>query len=195
MMKKLMSVVVAVLLIMCVTCPVFAFGSNDEPCDISATGPNGEAVDIEIGPATEIFDIPVEDGGTVDFGDGDVVPAEDLTVVYQHDLHSDVLPVTITFDVPTAGANDILHVMHYTGSAWEQVAKGTGTSVEATFTSLSPVSIVLQTVKTSGTPGTGDDEKPTSPQTGMDMTALFASVAVMLMAGAVAFAAKKHVKD
>ena len=194
-MKKLMSIAVAVLLVACMACPAFALDSNTETCDVTATGPSGETVAIEVSAPTETFDIPVEDGGTVDFGDGEEVPAEDLTVVYAQDLHSDVLPVTITFDVPAAGANDILHVMHYNGSAWEQVAEATGSSVTATFTSLSPVAVVLQTVKASSTPGTGETTT-TSPQTGMDMTALFASVAVMLMAGVVAVAAsKKNVKE
>lgn len=217
MMKKLMSVVIAVLLIMCVACPAFAAGSNDSPVDMAAKGPDGETVDIEVSAATETFDIPVEDGGTVDFGDGEEVAAETLTVVYQQDLHVDPedLPVTITFEVPAAGKNDVLHVMHYTNGAWVQVAQATGTTVTATFTDLSPVAIVLEKKASSGyeppkdTPssitgpiygGTGSSSSSsgtttTSPQTGADMTVLYVSAAVMLLAGAVAFAAKKHVKD
>lgn len=193
-MKKFIRAAVVLGMILCLSVTALAAAdiSPTGVCEIdpkNVTGPDGNPVDFEITDIDE-QEIPVEYGGEVDFGDGDPVPAESLTLVFWKDIDSDTTPVTITFDVPAAGANDILHVMHYNGTKWEQVAEGKGSSVTATFTSLSPVAVVLEhPAETTPVPG-----GTTSPVTGEAPVLLVAAV-VALLAGTVAVVAVKKRKE
>lgn len=189
-MRKFIRAAVVLTMVLCLSVTAFAApGADTSPtqeCEIdmaSVKGPNGEHVDIEISDPTEHFDFE-EQGDTIDFGDGKEVNAAALSVVFEKDITSDVLPVTITFNVAGAGSNDILHVMHYNGSEWEQVAEGRGNSVTATFTSLSPVAVILEH------PSGAHTAVGTSPKTG-EQPVLLAAAAVALLAGAVAAAALK----
>lgn len=194
-MKKFIRGAVVLCMILCLAVTAFAADNSRTytgEIDMgSVKGPDGQPVDIEVGEPTEHV-VFVEDGGTFDFGNGDVVDTDQLSVVFEKDISSDVLPVTITFEVTGAGSNDILHVMHFNGSAWEQVAEGTGDSVTATFTSLSPVAIILESPAepdptAPSDPGTNT---PTSPKTG-EQHVLLAATAIALLAGTVAVVAVK----
>lgn len=185
-MKKFIRGAAVLGMILCLAVTALAAPGDKDPsttslCEIdmdNVKGPNGEHVDLIIGDVKEEI-IPVEIGDPVDFSSKD--EDTDVTVVYLKDITSDVLPVTITFEVPAAGANDVLHVMHYNGEDWDEITRGTGSSITATFTSLSPVAVVLERpAETKPTPG-----GPTSPVTGEAPILLVAAV-VALLAGTVA---------
>ena len=184
-MKKLLRIAVVLGLVMCLS--VTAFASSVGAPGIGGATMNGQPVEVKESPATVTPSV-AEAAAAVKV---DGVKAEDLTVAWVMNLSVEIpegSSVTITFDVPNAAANQKVFVLHYDGTDWEKVGEGTGKSVTATFTSLSPVAIVLE--KTAATPTPGGD-KPTSPQTGMDMTLIYVGVAVFLAAGAVALVTKK----
>ena len=155
--------------------------------------------------------------------------AEDLSIAYLKDLTSEVLPVTIAFTVEGADADDTVYAMHYNGTKWECVGEGKGSNVSSTFTSLSPVALVVQkNTEAPAAPSTGTDttapstdttapstdaddstaaatpstdaastgtaEVQTSPKMGEDLTMVYAG-GVLLLAGAVALAARKKEKE
>lgn len=195
-MKKFIRAAVVLCMVLCLSVTALAAAdiSPTGVCEIdqeNVKGPNGEHVDLEISDINE-QEIPVEYGGEVDFGDGDPVPVESLSLVFWKDIDSDTLPVTITFDVPAAGANDILHVMHYNGTKWEQIAEGKGDSITATFTSLSPVAVVLE--HPTETPSAPVVDGPTSPKTG-EAPILLVAAAVALLAGTVAVVTLKKKEE
>ena len=200
-MRKLLKIMLALGMVACLTCTAFAASPTAE-VNYTAKGANGPVTVTESAPtetptASEAVEVlkNVAPAGT---------KAEDLSVVYSMDLSvpAEQLPVTITFEVKGATANDDVYVLHFDGSAWEVVAHGKGGTIDATFTSLSPVAVVLQAAAPAASaPGTGtsggttgtqsDGSTPTAPQTGADMTMLYAGIAVFVAAGAVALVARK----
>ncbi|WP_298022603.1 hypothetical protein [uncultured Dysosmobacter sp.] len=191
-MRKLMKIAVVLGLALSLTCTAFALSPSAVVGVGKAVGANGRAVTVrESAPtvtptATQAVEVlkDVAPAGT---------KAEDLSVVYSMDLSVPArdLPVTITFEVKGAKASDDVYVLHFDGSAWEVVASGKGGTIDATFTSLSPVAVVLQAAATT-TPGTGaGSDKHIAPQTGVDMTMLYAGIAVFVAAGAVALVTSK----
>ena len=200
-MRKLLKIMLVLGMVACLTCTAFAASPTDG-VNWSATGANGPVTVTESAPtetptAAEAVEVlkNVAPAGT---------KAEDLSIVYSMDLSvpAEQLPVTITFEVKGATANDDVYVLHFDGSAWEVVAHGKGGTIDATFTSLSPVAVVLQAAAPAASaPGTGtsggttgtqsDGSTPTAPQTGADMTMLYAGIAVFVTAGAVALVARK----
>lgn len=195
-MRKLIKIAVALGLVLCLATVAFAApnpgGSFTSNTNITgATGKDGTPAQVtESAPTVTLTaDQAVEVLK-------DVAPAgtkaEDLSVVYSMDLSvpAEVLPVSITFEVKGAKADDNIYVLHYNGSAWEVVANGKGATITAVFTSLSPVAVVLQPAEKTANPPAGGDG-PTSPQTSAEMLTLYVGVAVVLIAGAVALAAKK----
>lgn len=209
-MKKLLKIVIALGMALCLCTTAFAAvepgtspGGNGNGYFTSAVGANGQAAQVTesaptaIPTASEAVEVlkNVAPAGTT---------AEELSVVYAMDLSvpAEQLPVTITFEVKGAKASDDVYVLHYNGSTWDVVAHGKGDTIDATFTSLSPVAVVLQAAApATSAPGTGasggttgtqsDGSTPTAPQTGADMTMLYAGIAVFVAAGAVALVARK----
>ncbi len=202
-MRKFLKIVLALSMIACLTSTALAISMTALADVGEAVGPNGPVAVTESAPtetptATEAVEVlkDVAPAGT---------KAEDLSIVYSMDLSVPAkdLPVTITFKVNGAKATDDVYVLHFDGSAWEVVAHGKGGTIDATFTSLSPVAVVLQAAApaTTSAPSTGasggttgtqsDGSTPTAPQTGADMTMLYAGIAVFVAAGAVALVARK----
>jgi len=113
--------------------------------------------------------------------------ASELTVVWQRDITSDVLPVTITFAVDGVEADQPIYVYHYNGTSWDLVGEGQGSSITVTFTDLSPVGLVV-----AGTVAAGDGG--TSPKTGDTdwmLYAAFAAIAIGGIAACTAYTKKK----
>lgn len=215
-MRKLMKIAIALGMVLCLCTTAFATanpgdsGTNTTNLT-NAVGANGQVAQVTesaptaIPTATEAVEVlkNVAPAGTT---------AQDLSVVYAMDLSvpAEQLPVTITFEVKGAKATDEVYVLHYNGSTWDVVAHGKGGTIDATFTSLSPVAVVLQAAATTpdaapsdSTPAAPEasDSTPaapeadagttTSPQTGADMTLVYVGVAVFLAAGVVALVSKK----
>ena len=215
-MKKFLSVVMVVVLALSLGMAAFAADSVTEV-------PGGVKVPTSVTETVEGEEVVVElTTGTVAAGDkltyteaakvlGSAVTAgKNVAVVSLFELTADrevtaANPLTVTFTVPQG----TYVVLHKAGDKWEVVSDvTTGTSVTATFKSLSPVAIVKLTDRGASspselpdydkpassltTPGTSSGNKgDTSPNTGMDSTIAFALAAV-LMAGAVICATKKE---
>lgn len=181
-MKRTFVVLLTIALAVALCCTtVFAAGSKSDAVEIAgAVDSNGNKATVtesETTTAVITEEIAKQVGSITE-------DAKNLSVVYQKDLSSDVLPVTITFTVDgTAGQT--LYVFHHNGGAWELVASGKGPSVSATFTSLSPVAVVSTAGSSSG--GNG---QTTSPETGAAM-GIFAAFGIAAAAGISAVAARK----
>lgn len=188
-MKKVLSLVLALTMAACLAVPAFAVGSRND----GVTAPSGLTVGSTEVPAAAAAGIESNLTQTLQTAGVTVGSGETATAVYLEDLTGD--PGTYTFTVDSAGPNDKLIVLHWNGSAWEKVGEGTGKTVTATFSSLSPVAIVLVKGKgpsTPTTPGTsGATTAPTSPQTGAPMAVPFTGIAVIALAGLVAVKARK----
>ena len=195
-MKKLLRIAVALCLVMCLSVTVFANSTMGATVS-TATTSTGETVEVKE-TASAVTPTVAEAAAAVEV---EGVKAEDLAVAWVRDLFVEIPEggsVTITFDVPEAAEGQKVYVLHFNGTEWEKVGEGTGKVVEATFTSLSPVAIVIEKEAAAPVPDTGGDpapapggDEPTSPQTGADMTLMYVGVAVFLAAGAVAIVAKK----
>lgn len=181
-MKKLLRIAVVLGLVMCLSVSAFAAGNSTQGVKVeTAITADGHTLTVEE-KATETKPTTADAATAVVAAGTAGVKAEDLTVAWVADLHVEIPAggsVTITFDVPTAAADQNVFVLHYDGTKWEQVGKGKGSTVTATFTSLSPVAIVIE--KPATTPG-----GTTSPTTGEEPALLIVAAAVALLAGTVA---------
>lgn len=177
-MKKLLRIAVVLGLVMCLSVSALAAGASTTGVKVDtavmADGTKAEVTES----ASAVTPTTAEAAAAVQV---EGVKADDLTVAWVKDI-SVTIPaggsVTITFDVPNAAADQKVYVLHYNGNQWEKVGEGTGKTVKATFTSLSPVAIVVAKAPASN-PG------QTSPVTGEEPVLLVAAV-VALLAGAVA---------
>ena len=215
-MKKFLSVVMVVVLALSLGMAAFAadsvteVGNGVKVPNSGTVTVDGEEVPVELTTGT----VAAEDKLTYteaakELKDlGISTAGKNVAVVALFELTADreitaANPLTVTFTVPQG----TYVVLHKVNGNWEKVGEGTGTSVTATFTSLSPVAIVKLTDRNvTPTPGLPDYDKPasslnpgtssgnnndTSPNTGVDSTIAFALAAV-LMAGAVICATRKE---
>lgn len=183
-MKKLLRIAVVLCLAICLCATAFAAGSSQSGARVvgEGTSSTGTSVPLTVAESTQT---PTAEEAAASIKSDDV-KAEDLSVVWVQDISAEIPEggsVTITFEVPGATADDTVFVLHYNGSTWETVAACKGNEVKATFTSLSPVALVLEKAPAT-TPG------HTSPVTG-EAPILLAAAVVALLAGTVAVAAVK----
>lgn len=190
-MKKFLTTLLSTLAIVsiCAT-SVFATGSTEDLVDItSGVDSNNNKVTYSVSDVDAA--VPALTAEVASAATG--VPASELKVLWQKDLTSDTLPATFTFNVNGADATTEVYSFHWNGSAWELMNKATGTSITTTYTSLSPVGIVIR-VKAASAANTNDDNKPattpstgaTSPKTG-DSIVLYTSISVVVIACSAAF--------
>lgn len=180
-MKKLLRIAVVLGLVMCLSVSALAAGISTTGVKVD-TAVMADGTKAEVTESTSAVTPTTADAAAAVEG----VKADDLTVTWVMDLSVEIPAggsVTITFDVPNAAADQKVYVLHYNGSKWEKVGEGTGKTVKATFTSLSPVAIVVEKA-----PATNPGH--TSPVTGEEPVLLVAAV-VALLAGAVAVVAMK----
>lgn len=182
-MKRSFMMILTVILVtaLCCTSVFAAGGSKTDVVEIKgATDQNGKEV-VVTEKDTTIAVITEEVASKVE---GITEEPKQLSVLYQKDLTSETLPVTISFTVDgTEGQK--LYVCHHNGTAWEVVAEGVGPTVTATFTSLSPVAVI-------GTVEKANNGGGQSPTTGSAM-GIFVACGIVAAAGAasVAVARKK----
>lgn len=186
-MKKLLTLVMACAMMLCLTLPASAAYSITDIADVSFDG-------AQVTVSDSAQNLTAATAASLISG----ANASDLTVVYLHDLTptNGATSAILSFTINGNDANDKWHVFHGTGSSWEVVASGTGKTGSVTLTKFSPYAIVRQTVSNSSkapssTAG-GTTPAKTSPQTGNDMTVVFFGLAVMVVAGAVAYKARKE---
>lgn len=184
-MKKLLRIAVVLGLVMCLSVSALAAG-------VSTTGVKVDTAVMADGTKAEVTESDSAVTPTVTEAAAAVegVKADDLTVTWVKDITVTIPAggsVTITFDVPNVADNQKVYVLHYNGTKWEKVGEGTGKTVTATFTSLSPVAIVVEKAAAAN-PG------QTSPVTGEEPVLLVAAV-VALLAGAVAVVTLKKKEE
>ncbi len=186
-MKKVLTLVLALMMAVCLAVPAFAIDSITDDTTFQADG--GKEVTVSA-PTADVTDAKatLESLGVSVTG----TPS----VVYLHNLDCTDLPVTVTFTVANADSNDKLYVLHWNGSAWEKVGnEATGKTITVTFNTLSPVAVVMVSVTNPSTPSTSTSTStpsaPTAPQTGAPMAVPFIGLAVIALAGIVAFKARK----
>lgn len=177
-MKKILTTIVtATTVIMMAFASVFAADSSTGLVEITgSTDANGSSVAYTSSETTVPLLTP-EIAASIT-GDS---PSE-LTVVWQKDLSADTLPATFTFNA-NGTAGQTVYVFHFNGSAWELITTGVGPTVTATFTSLSPVSIVAKSTSASAPAVT--DASTTSPATGDSM--FYIALATLAVVGSAAF--------
>ena len=178
-MKRFAGAAIAVVMLFTMSMGVLAAESPsaDFQSGTKAAGPNGEVVNVVMGAATVA---PAAADITAAVANGTLASSFDLSAP-DWDFTKGAL--TITFPLAGATADTKAAVLHYNGSAWENV---TGTVADGTitgvFTSLSPVAIVVDKASLNGSTGgtTG-----TSPKTGeSSMVLILGMFAVVAVAGA-----------
>lgn len=193
----------AIVLCMMLSLAVAAFAAPSDPSkteeiDIKVTDAEGNVLeDIEFDETdVPILEIEEDDSEDFVFDDGTSVKVKDVSVVFKQDIHVSEknLPVTIAFTVEGADADDVLHVLHHNGEKWERVGHGTGSTITVTFTSLSPVAVLLEHKDASAPAQTDPAQQPTSPHTGETPVLLVAAV-VALLAGTVAVVTLKKKEE
>lgn len=156
-MKKILRIVITMVMVMCLAATV-AFADNSKTYTVEtkgATDKNGNAITVTA-KETTVTITPEEAAKIIN---DSKVKAKNLTVAYIMDLsvpEGTLFPVKIIFNISGVGNDQGVYVFHWNGSVWELVGEGTGSSVEATFNSLSPVAIVVQNASTSYNTGAAD---------------------------------------
>lgn len=202
-MKKVSSLVLALVLAVCLAVPAFAATTSktntvevtkepepaaeetEEPKEelyngleiegnVNSTSPAGEAILSNLGQTLQNVGVTVAANQT-------------CSIAMLMDLDGD--PGWYTFNVPTAASSDKVVVLHWNGGSWEKVGEGYGNTVSAYFGHFSPVAIVV--IKSNGAAAAAGTGALKAPQTGDSMAIPFAALAVMALAGVVAVKARK----
>ena len=173
-MRKVTRVAVALLLILSLSLTAFAAGSKTYATEVSAAkDASGNAVEVTTTAASvQLSQADAE--SMIKADEGQVV-----SIAYTADVS-----VVITFSVSGLTSDMKVVVLHYNGSAWETVDSTVSNgSVTATFTSLSPVAVVVAADQAVG--GT-----TSAPKTG-ESNMIVAAGAVVLVAGIGAYLATR----
>lgn len=175
-MKKIFAVLLAITLVVSLGC-TSAFAASGSKTDVAEVAGAKDAAGNDVAVEVTETSIPWLTVSVASGVDGTNASESELQVVWQKDIKAATLPVTLTFHVDGTAGKD-LYIYHHNGTEWELITKGVGPDVTATFTDLSPVSIVSH--KTGGTGSNGGTN--TSPATGMGV-AIFAACGIFAVAG------------
>lgn len=181
-MKRLFTVAVAILTVMTLgVTTLFAAGSTTDVVEVTgAKDANGNDVAVEV-TDTSIPWLTVEIASSLNG-----VPANELRILWQKDISAETLPVSLTFNANGTDGQE-LYVYHWNGSAWELITSGKGSSITATFNSLSPVGLVVRVPADT----TSTDKTETSPKTGESYVLPTAIIALVVVASAAYVVATK----
>ncbi|RHR28750.1 LPXTG cell wall anchor domain-containing protein [Clostridium sp. AF19-22AC] len=180
-MRKLVGVLLSATMLFTMTMGVFAAGSPsaDFKSGTKAVDKNGNAVTVTYAAATQ-----TPDEGTIKavVPNGTLVSAFDLTAP-DWDFEKDGA-LTITFPLPGATSSTKAAILHFGENGWEDVTTSVGDGViTATFTSLSPVAVVVDNSTLTNT-GNGTSNG-TSPKTGESSLVLTLGLIAMAAAAGV----------
>lgn len=183
-MKKFLTSLISTVVILCIgAVSVLATGSTEDAVEITeATDGSGNAVQYEMKETS----IPWLTSEIVSKLSGD--PADEIKVLWQVDLTSEVLPATFTYNCNGTDGNK-LYSCHWTGSEWELMNTGVGPTITTTYTSLSPVGVAVRVKKAdsdSSKPATSTSTEPTSPKTG-DNASMYVAISAVVIACSAAF--------
>ena len=180
-MKKFLTAAAAsVLMFGATVAPVMAEGSKSDKIEVaSATDKNGNDISGKITVTANPTKTATADDVATVIGAG-YASVETVEVTATGEV---TFPVTIVFKVDGAKDGMTGYAMHYTGSAWEKLdAKVGDGTMTVTFSSLSPVALVLSTASTTKSPDT-------SNTTGIAVAGIIMMAA---LAGFVFVASKRH---
>ena len=174
-MKKLLSVVVALVVVLGLTSTAFAAGSVSDVVDVKGTDANGAAVELTIADMDQNADpwLTVEEAAEI-IGEG-TQPSE-LAIPWQKDVTAATTPVTLTFTASGVTSSQTIYLFHYKDGAWAIEASAAGAEVSAEVDSTSPFALVIKTPA---------KEAGKSADTGENNAVPFA-LAVVIAAGALA---------
>ena len=131
-----------------------AAGSMSDVVEITkAVDADGNDDAVTVGEIAKDVPLLTEEIAAAEINDG--VKPEELAVLWQKDVTAAKLPATLTFKANGVKDNQLVYVFHWNGEKWELITSGKGSTVEATFTDLSPVGIVSR-VAEEEVPPTGD---------------------------------------
>ncbi|MDD3141936.1 MAG: LPXTG cell wall anchor domain-containing protein [Lachnospiraceae bacterium] len=139
-MRKLVKIILAATLVLSMSATALAAGSKEQAVEVrSAVDKNGNAVTITVEASSQGLSEAQIESAT----------GEDNTSILKiMDLEAPegtVFPITVTLNVAGVKAGMAIHVLHWNGTAWEEVSATAGDgTVTATFSSLSPVAIVAE---------------------------------------------------
>ncbi|MFI3237488.1 MAG: LPXTG cell wall anchor domain-containing protein [Lachnospiraceae bacterium] len=182
-MKKLMTIVMATVMLFALAAPVAASSSTETIAQPNGTvDANGAAIAVTVAAAD--VKIASEDAALV-------LGTETAEVVAMFDASvpaGTAFPVTLTFDVPgiTAGMNvSILHFVGVEGDGYWEILPATVVDGQVTgvFSSLSPISVVVT--------DTAAVTSVTSPKTGEANVLVYLAFAVVAAAGVTVVARKR----
>lgn len=178
--KKLAGVVLAGVMVCAMGMSALAAGSPSAKVEATGTDKDGNKVAVTVSATEQAAPETATIKEVVGSGYVDtmkVVAIQDVSV------EGDVAwPVTLTFSYAGVNKDTKVAVLHWNGSAWENVAATAGDgTITATFTSLSPVAIVVDSATmTQTSTGTGSNGVK-SPNTG-ESSVVFALGIVALVA-------------
>lgn len=177
-MKKLLTAVVAMVMVLSLTCVAFADGSPSTSADVKGTDPaTGAEVAITEADATVI--LTREEAAQIIGCD-----VAEVEVLWNKDLTAATLPVTLTFTAPVS-AGQSLYAFHHTG-AWAVIGSAEASTVSAEVASMSPFALVIRTPAKAADDSAAPAQGGKSSNTGEGNAIPFVLAAV-LAAGALAF--------
>ena len=194
--KKLMAVILSVMMLVCFAATAVAAPAPSPSADVKISTVtavvDGKEVEVDLAnlKVTPMDSSVKEELNTADkltaiAGDAakDMVLARMFEVTYTGPAFE---KITITFEVAGVKAGENVLVLHKAGDAWETITpdKVENNSVTATFTSLSPVAILVNNTSTAAT-------SATSPKTGIDMSMAAVEVMAVAFVGLAVVAGKK----
>ena len=147
--------VLACVMILGLSTSVSAAGSKTAEIEIIKAVSGGSDITPEIGESTANPHLTAKIASEVLAANGIASTENLLTVLWEKNVTASATPVTLTFKV-SGTAGKTVYVFHWNGTAWEYITKGTGDTVEAEFSNLSPVGLVLQLEDGTQNPDTGD---------------------------------------
>ena len=174
--------VLACIMVLGMVSAAFAAGSKTSVCEVVKVTDGSAEIGYKVGGKdSSVPELTVKKAAEVTDG----VEEKDLDyVLWQGTLTADKTPATVTFNCSVANGTP-LYVYHYNGKDWEFVAKGTAPNVDAKFSSLSPVGVVVG--KTAGAP----DGTPKTGDNSVTIWAAVLAVAAIGAIGTVAYGKKK----
>ncbi|MEF2639224.1 MAG: hypothetical protein UIT84_04290 [Lachnospiraceae bacterium] len=194
--KKLMAVILSVMMLVCFAATAMAAPAPSPSADVKISTVkavvDGKEVEIDLSNLKiTVTDSAVkEELNTSDkiaaiAGDAakDMALARLFEVTYTGSAFE---KITITFEVAGVKAGENVLVLHKAGDAWETITPDSvdNNSVTATFTSLSPVAILVNYTSNAAT-------SATSPKTGADMSMVAVEVMAVAFVGLAVVAGKK----
>ncbi len=179
-MKKLVTSLVTILTVATLgIASVFAAGSTSDVVEVAGCKDSaGNDVAYTV-TETSIPPLTVEIASTING-----VPSNELKILWQNDITADVLPCTITYNINGTDGLE-LYSYHWNGSAWELMNYGVGPTISTTYTSLSPVCLVVRQPADAPADTTSDSNTTTSPKTGS--VEIIAALSVIVVAASAAY--------